>query len=207
MRMILRRAALGALVMLLAGCSSTSTLPSAASGEEVKVAPSDQYLIGAGDSLGIFVWRNPELSMTATVRPDGRVSIPLVEDVPAVGKTPTILARELEEKLRPYIKDPIVTIIPAGFVGPFTQQVRVIGEAASPKALPYRSGMTALDVMIAVGGLTKYAAGDRSVLVRRANGKEETYRVHLSSLIRDGDVEENVFMQPGDILIIPQSYF
>jgi polysaccharide biosynthesis/export protein len=207
MRTILRRAALGALVMLLAACSSTSTLPSAASGQEAAVSPSDQYLIGAGDSLGIFVWRNPELSMTATVRPDGRVSIPLVEDVPAVGKTPTVLARELENKLRPYIKDPIVTIIPAGFVGPFTTQVRVIGEAASPKALPYRSGMTALDVMIAVGGLTKYAAGDRSVLVRRVNGKEETHRVHLSSLIRDGDVEENVLMQPGDILIIPQSYF
>jgi polysaccharide export outer membrane protein len=207
MRRILRLAAFCTLVMLLAGCSSAPTLPSAESGEQAKLAPSDQYLIGPGDNLGIFVWRNPELSMSVTVRPDGRVSIPLVEDMTAVGKTPTGLARELEDKLRPYIKDPIVTIIPSGFVGPFTQQVRVIGEAASPKAIPYRSGMTALDVMIAVGGLTKYAAGDRSVIVRVVNGKDESYRVHLSSLIRDGDVAENVFMQPGDILIIPQSYF
>ena len=206
-RMISHLAALGTLVMLLAGCSSPPTLPSASSGETAKLAPSDQYLIGAGDNLGIFVWRNPELSTSVTVRPDGRLSIPLVEDVTAIGKTPTGLARELEDKLRPYIKDPIVTIIPSGFVGPFTQQVRVIGEAASPKAIPYRSGMTALDVMIAVGGLTKYAAGDRSVVVRTVNGKEETYRVHLTSLIRDGEVDENVFMQPGDILIIPQSYY
>ena len=198
---------LGMCFMLLAGCSSAPSLPSAMSGEGAKLAPSDQYLIGPGDTLGIFVWRNPELSMSVAVRPDGRVSIPLVEDMTAVGKTPTGLARELEDKLRPYIKDPIVTIIPSGFVGPYTQQVRVIGEAASPKALPYRSGMTALDVMIAVGGLTKYAAGDRSVVVRTVNGKEESYRVHLSSLIRDGEVDENVFLAPGDILIIPQSYF
>jgi len=206
-RMISRLTVLGVLVVLLAGCSSAPTLPSASSGEGAKLAPSDQYLIGAGDTLGIFVWRNPELSEAVTVRPDGRVSIPLVEDVTAVGKTPTGLAREFEDKLRPYIKDPIVTIIPSGFVGPFTQQVRVIGEASSPKAIPYRTGMTALDVMIAVGGLTKYAAGDRSVVVRTVNGKEETYRVHLSSLIRDGEVDQNVFMAPGDILIIPQAYF
>lgn len=206
-KLISRLAVLGTLVMLLASCSSAPTLPSASSGEGIKLAPSDQYLIGPGDSLGIFVWRNPELSMSVAVRPDGRVSIPLVEDVTAVGKTPTGLARELEDKLRPYIKDPIVTIIPSGFVGPFTQQVRVIGEASTPKAIPYRSGMTALDVMIAVGGLTKFAAGDRSVVVRTVSGKEETYRVHLSSLIRDGEVDQNVFMAPGDILIIPQSYF
>ena len=206
-RMIVHLAVVGALIALVAACSSAPTLPSAASGEGAALAPSDQYQIGAGDTLGIFVWRNPELSTNVTVRPDGRVSIPLVEDVTAVGKTPTGLSREFEEKLRAFIKDPIVTIIPAGFVGPFTQQVRVIGEATSPKAIPYRSGMTALDVMIAVGGLTKFAAGDRSVVVRTVNGKEETYRVHLSSLIRDGEVDENVFMAPGDILIIPQAYF
>ena len=206
-RMVSRLAALGALVLLIAGCSSVSTLPSAQSGEAAPPAPSANYLIGPGDNLGIFVWRNPELSTTVVVRPDGLVSIPLVEDMVAVGKTPTALAREFEDRLRQYVKDPIVTVIPSGFVGPFTQQVRVIGEAAAPKAIPYRSGMTALDVMIAVGGLTKYAAGDRSVVVRNVNGKDETYRVHLSSLIKDGDVAENVFMQPGDILIIPQSYF
>ena len=207
MGIISRLAVLGTLITLLAGCSSSPTLPSATGGEGVAVAPSGEYLIGPGDGLGIFVWRNPELSVTVTVRPDGRVSIPLVEDVPAVGKTPTGLARELEDKLRPFIKDPIVTVIPSPFVGPFTTQVRVIGEAAKPQALPYRAGMTALDVMIAVGGLTKYAAGDRSVLVRTVNNKEQTFRVHLSSLIKDGEVGENVYMEPGDILIIPQSYF
>jgi polysaccharide export outer membrane protein len=125
----------------------------------------------------------------------------------AAGKTPTALGREFEERLKQYVKDPIVTIIPSAFVGPFTQQVRVIGEAASPKAIPYRTGLTVLDVMIAVGGLTKYAAGDRSEIVRVVGGSEKSYRVHLTSLIRDGDVSENVYMAPGDILIIPQSYF
>jgi polysaccharide export outer membrane protein len=197
----------GAALLLLAGCSSGPALPSASSGETGANGPSSDYLIGAGDQLGIFVWRNPELSTTVSVRPDGRVSIPLVEDVVAVGKTPTALGREFEDRLKQYVKDPIVTIIPSTFVGPFTQQVRVIGEAASPKALPYRTGLTVLDVMIAVGGLTKYAAGDRSEIVRVVDGSEKSYRVHLTSLIRDGDVTENVYMAPGDILIIPQSYF
>lgn len=199
---------IGAALLLLVGCSSSSPpLPSASSGEGAKAAPSADYQIGAGDTLNIFVWRNPELTATVTVRPDGRVSIPLVEDVVAVGKTPTALARDFEDKLKAYVKDPIVTILPTNFVGPFTQQVRVIGEAAQPKAIPYRTGLTVLDVMIAVGGLTKYAAGDRSEIVRVVDGNEKTYRVHLGSLIRDGEVNENVFMAPGDILIIPQSYF
>ena len=197
----------GAALLLLAGCSNAPTLPSASSGETGANGPSSDYLIGAGDQLSIFVWRNPELSTTVSVRPDGRVSIPLVEDVVAVGKTPTALGREFEERLKQYVKDPIVTIIPSTFVGPFTQQVRVIGEAASPKAIPYRTGLTVLDVMIAVGGLTKFAAGDRSEIVRVVDGSEKSYRVHLTSLIRDGDVTENVYMAPGDILIIPQSYF
>ena len=197
----------GAALLLLAGCSNAPTLPSASSGETGANGPSSDYLIGAGDQLNIFVWRNPELSTTVSVRPDGRVSIPLVEDVVAVGKTPTALGREFEERLKQYVKDPIVTIIPSTFVGPFTQQVRVIGEAASPKAIPYRTGLTVLDVMIAVGGLTKFAAGDRSEIVRIVDGGEKSYRVHLTSLIRDGDVTENVYMAPGDILIIPQSYF
>jgi polysaccharide biosynthesis/export protein len=198
---------MGAALLMLAGCSGGPTLPSASSGETGGAAPSAPYLIGAGDQLAIFVWRNPELSTTVTVRPDGSVSIPLVEDVMAAGKTPTALGREFEDRLKQYVKDPIVTIIPSTFVGPFTQQVRVIGEAASPKAIPYRTGLTVLDVMIAVGGLTKYAAGDRSEIVRVVGGSEKSYRVHLTSLIRDGDVSENVYMAPGDILIIPQSYF
>ena len=194
-------------MVLIAGCSSGPSLPGPASGENPNLGPSGEYLIGPGDHLGVFVWRNPELSTQLMVRPDGRVSIPLVEDVSVVGKTPTAVGRELEERLRPFVKDPIVTVIPTEFVGPFTQQVRVIGEAAQPKAIPYRAGMTVLDVMIEVGGLTKYAAGDRSEIVRIAAGKQQAYRVRLTSLIRDGDVTENVYMQPGDILIIPQSYF
>ncbi len=167
----------------------------------------DNYLIGPGDELNVFVWRNPDLSTHIPVRPDGKISIPLVEDVVATGKTPTTLAREIEVKLRAYVKDPIVTVIVSQFVGPFGQQVRVIGEASQPRALPYRNNMTLLDVMIEVGGLTRFAAGDRAVIVRNVNGKSESVKVHLDELIRDGDVSENVPVRPGDILIIPQRYF
>jgi len=167
----------------------------------------DTYLIGPGDDLNIFVWRNPDLSTHIPVRPDGKISIPLVEDVTAIGKTPTTLAREIEEKLRAYVKDPIVTVIVSQFVGPFAQQVRVIGEAAQPRAIPYRRNMSLLDVVIEVGGLTRFAAGDRAIIVRTLNGKQEDIKVHLADLVNDGDVKENVAMQPGDILIIPQRYF
>src|SRR5690349_20605670 len=192
---------IGVASLLLAACSSAPGLPSASSGEVAAAAaqPAPNYQIGAGDTLNVFVWRNPELTTVVTVRPDGRVSIPLVEDLEAVGKTPAELGRQLEDRLRKYVKDPLVTVIPSQFVGPFTQQVRVIGEAVSPKAIPYRTGLTVLDVMIAVGGLTKYAAGDRSEIVRILNGNEKAFRVHLTSLIRDGDVAENVYMAPGDI--------
>jgi polysaccharide biosynthesis/export protein len=168
---------------------------------------SDTYLIGPGDDLNIFVWRNPDLSTHIPVRPDGKISIPLVEDVTAIGKTPTTLAREVEDKLRAYVKDPIVTVIVSQFVGPFAQQVRVIGEAAQPRAIPYRRNMSLLDVVIEVGGLTRFAAGDRAIIVRNINGKAENMKVHLADLVNDGDVKENVAMQPGDILIIPQRYF
>ena len=194
-------------LMVLASCSSGSPLPSAGNGLGGQTGPGAEYLIGPGDTLNIIVWRNPELSVTIPVRPDGRISVPLVEDIPAVGKTPTGLAREIESKLRAYVKDPIVTVMATAFVGPFTQQVRVIGEAAQPRAIPYRANMTVLDAMIEVGGLTKYAAGDRAVIVRTVDGKEENFRVRLSSLIRDGNVDENVYLKAGDILIIPQSYF
>lgn len=204
---LITRAFLFGALAVLAGCSAGPTLPSASGAAGPNTGASGEYVIGPGDNLNIFVWRNPELSLTVPVRPDGRVSIPLVEDVPAVGKTPTDLARDFEARLKPFVKDPIVTVIATGFVGPFTQQVRVIGEAAQPRAIPYRANMTVLDVMIEVGGLTKFAAGNRAVIVRAADGKEETHTVHLGSLIRDGDVDDNVYMQPGDILIIPQSYF
>ena len=198
------RTGLIAAAFALAGCEYAPLLPPAAPGT---ASPTAEYQTGPGDSLHIFVWRNPELSTQVAVRPDGRLSIPLVEDLIAVGKTPTELSREIEKRLSKYVTDPIVTVMPTSFVGPFTQQVRIIGEAATPKALPYRANMTVLDAMIEVGGLTKYAAGDRATLVRTVNNVQATYSVHLKSLISDGDIGSNVGLEPGDILIIPQSYF
>ena len=173
------------------------------------VIPYDQYVIGSGDSLSIFVYRNPDLSDGGvSVRPDGRISTPLIEDIMAAGKTPTQLAREIEERLKKYIQDPNVTVIVRSFVGPFDRQIRVLGEATDPSAIPYRDHMTLLDVMIATKGLTKYAAGNRAEIVRRdPDGKTTTIRVKLSDLIKDGDISQNVEMQPGDTLIIPQSWF
>lgn len=191
-------------VLVVGGCSSAPPLPPA---PPASALPSQEYIIGPGDKLNVFVWRNPELSVTVDVRPDGRLSIPLVEDVVAIGKTPTQLARVLEQRLAKYIKEPVVTVIAQGFVGPFNEQVRVIGEAAQPRALPYRTDMTVLDAMIEVGGLTRYASGNKAVIVRTVAGKQYTYGVHLDSLINDGDVNSNVALQPGDILIIPQRLF
>jgi polysaccharide biosynthesis/export protein len=198
------RAITAVVVLIVTGCGGAPPLPPAPPASSL---PSAEYRIGPGDSLNIFVWRNPELTLTVPVRPDGRLSIPLVEDVVAIGKTPTTLAREFEERLSKYVKEPLVTVIVEGFVGPIPEQIRVIGEAAQPRALPYRADMTLLDVMIAVGGLTKYAAGNDSVIVRTAQGEQNTYSVHLNSLIRDGDIESNVALRPGDILIIPQRLF
>ncbi len=191
-------------MLAVAGCHGAPPLPPAPPASSL---PSNQYIIGPGDKLNIFVWRNPELSLTVTVRPDGRLSIPLVNDVVAIGKTPTQLGNELEQRLAKYIKEPVVTVIAEGFVGPFNEQVRVIGEASQPRALPYSTGMTALDAMIEVGGLTRYAAGNDAVIVRTIDGRQATYAVHLDDLIRDGDVSSNVALQPGDILIIPQRLF
>ncbi len=202
-RRLYRAAGLSA-VLVVVGCHSAPPLPPA---PLASALPSSEYIIGPGDQLNIFVWRNPELSITVPVRPDGRLSLPLVEDVVAIGKTPTQLARELEQRLSRYVKEPVVTVIATGFIGPFNEQVRVIGEASQPRALPYRTDMTVLDAMIAVGGLTRYAAGDDLVIVRTAGAKQSTYSVHLDSLIRDGDVSSNVALQPGDILIIPQRLF
>jgi polysaccharide export outer membrane protein len=172
-------------------------------------APMDQYVIGSGDSLSIFVYRNPDLSEGGvSVRPDGRISTPLIEDITAAGKTPTQLARELEGRLKKYIQDPNVTVIVRSFIGPFDRQIRVIGEATEPAAIPYRDHMTLLDVMIATKGLTKYAAGNRAEIVRRdVDGKQTAIRVRLNDLIKDGDIDQNIEMQPGDTLIIPQTWF
>jgi polysaccharide biosynthesis/export protein len=171
-------------------------------------ANNTQYVIGAGDQLGISVYHAPELSVPGLpVRPDGRISMPLIPDIVAAGKTPTQLGKELEERLKEYIKDPIVTVMVTGFIGPFSRQVRVIGEATEPSAIPYRDHMTVLDLMIAVKGLTKYAAGNSAIIVRGTGEKRETIKVRLSDLIKNGDIDQNIEMLPGDTLIIPQSWF
>jgi len=192
-------------LFLLAACTnslpSADTLPPAASPDAAN------YRIGPGDVLNVFVWHNTDLSAQMPVRPDGRISLPLIGDIVAAGTTPADLSAQIQDKLKAYVKDPLVTVIPTQFVGLFTRQVRVIGEAVQPRAIPYSASMTALDVMIAVGGLTKYADGNRAVLVRAIDGKQQSYQVHLDSLVRDGDVSQNVAMQPGDILIIPQRFF
>jgi polysaccharide export outer membrane protein len=165
------------------------------------------YQIGPGDSLYVFVWRNPELSITVPVRPDGRFSMPLVEDMVAIGRTPKELADDIKQRLATYIKDPAVTVMPTSFIGPFDQQVRVVGEAVTPRALPYRANMTVLDAMIQVGGITKYAAGNRATLIRHLGRIQDSYSLRLDSLLNYGEIRYNVPLMPGDILIIPQSYF
>jgi len=168
-------------------------------------AMTDQYnyIIGPGDNVNIVVWRNPELSMSVPVRPDGKITTPLVEDLPAMGKDPSTLARDIEKALAKYIRDPVVTVVVTGFVGPYSEQIRVIGEAAKPQVLAYKQKMTLLDVMIAVGGMTDFADGNHATILR-ANHQ---YSVRLKDLIKRGDVSANVEMKPGDVLIIPQSWF
>jgi polysaccharide export outer membrane protein len=185
---------------LLAGCASRYPAAPVSS-----ATPDYRYVIGPGDSVNIMVWRNPELSMSVPVRPDGRITTPLVEDLPALGRDPTTLAREIEKALAKYIRDPIVTVIVTGFVGPYTEQIRVIGEATRPQVLPYRQDMTLLDVMIAVGGLTDFADGNRASILRTSEGKQ--YSVRLRDLVKRGDVSANVDVKPGDVLVIPQSWF
>ena len=202
----LRRASLlliAALVGIAAsGCASKfPAAPQQASGNA-----DYGYLIGPGDNLNIVIWRNPELSASVPVRPDGMITTPLVEDIKATNKTPTQLAREVEKALAKYIQDPIVTIIVTGFVGPYSEQVRIVGQAARPQTLPYRQNMSLLDVMIAVGGVTDFAAGNRATILRTKEGNTQ-YRVRLNDLLQKGDVSANVDMRPGDVLIIPESYF
>lgn len=191
-------------IILLFGCSNSDALPSASPTLE---SPGPEYVIGPLDSLSIFVWRNPDLSMEVTVRPDGRISMPLIEDMPAAGKTPTALARDLEAGLKKYIQDPVVTVIVASFNGPFARQVRVIGEAAKPQAIAYRDNMTLLDAMIAVGGETQFAAGNRATLIRKAGNGQKEYRLRIDDLVKNGDISANVSLLPGDVIIIPESWF
>ncbi len=194
---------------LLSACSSSMPyLPAAAPRQPFTTDPAQyQYLIGPGDGLSIFVWRNPDVSSSVTVRPDGRITTPLVEDVMAANKTPTQLARDLEKALASYIKDPIVTVTATGFVGPFSEQIRVVGEASKPQSLSYRQNMTLLDVMIAVGGLTDYASGNEATVIRVLNGQQHQFAVRLEDLIRDGDISANAELLPGDVIIIPEAFF
>lgn len=169
-------------------------------------ANDNMYVIGPGDSVQVFVWRNPELSVTVPVRPDGKISTPLVEDLVAVGKTPSQLAREIEKALAEYIRSPQVNIIVTNPVSTFSQ-VKVIGEVVTPQSMPFREGLTVLDVVLAVGGLTEFAAGNRAKIVRQENGKTVEIKVKLEALVRKGKVDENKALRPGDVLIVPESFF
>jgi len=171
------------------------------------MSESSDYSIGPGDSLQIFVWDHVDLSTTVEVRPDGRISTPLVEDLQAAGRTPTQLARDIERVLKEYVRTPVVTVIMQSFVGESVQQIRVVGQAVSPQTLQYREGMTVLDVMIEVGGLAEFAAGNRAKIIRKSEGGEIEIKVRLGDLLNEGKIGENVRMRPGDILIIPQSFF
>lgn len=188
----------------LGGCASQqASLPAAPS---EAASPDYSYIVGAGDTLNISVWRNPELSSTVPVRPDGKVSTPLVDELVAQGKTPVQIARDVEKALAKLVRDPVVTVIVTNFVGPYSQQIRVVGEAAKPQFLPYKQKMSVMDVMIAVGGLTDFADGNKATIIRAAEGNKR-YSVRLTDLVRRGDISANVEMVPGDVLIIPQGWF
>jgi polysaccharide export outer membrane protein len=195
--------ALGAL--LLPACARLPEPPKQPSAAWVN--PEQSYKISPGDTLSVFVWQDPALSVTAHVRPDGRVTMPLVQDVPAAGRTPAELGRDLTDRLKAYVRDPVVTVSVADSAGPLDQQVRIIGQAAKPMSLPYRPQMTLLDALIAVGGLTEFADGNRAVLVRAADGATKRYGVRLADLVQRGDIGANVPLLPGDVLIIPETLF
>ncbi|MCM2326640.1 MAG: polysaccharide export protein [Lysobacter sp.] len=185
----------------LAACASPyPPAPATASSSDYR------YVIGPGDAVNIVVFRNPELSMTVPVRPDGMITAPLVEDIPAIGKDATTLARDIEKALAKVIRDPKVTVIVSGFVGPYSEQIRVVGEAAKPQVLPYKQKMTLLDVMIAVGGITDFADGNAATILRTSEGNKQ-YAVRIRDLIKRGDVSANVEVRPGDVVIIPQGWF
>ena len=190
------------IAVLAGGCASRNFPPA----PTLAASPDYQYVIGAGDTLNIVVWRNPELSMTVPVRPDGKIAAPLVEDLPALGKDSSTLARDIEKALSKVIRDPVVTVVVTGFVGPYSEQIRVVGEAARPQVLAYKQKMTLLDVMIAVGGMTEFADGNGASILRTLDGNKR-YSIRIKDLIKRGDFSANVEMRPGDVLIIPQSWF
>ncbi|MCJ2181660.1 polysaccharide export protein [Novosphingobium sp. 1949] len=197
--------------LTLSGCAGSSGVPELppATFVAMQEGPGEEYVIGPLDNLTIFVWRNPDLSTKVQVRPDGRITTPLITDMPAVGKTPSMLAEDIRLQLSQYIEDPLVSVIVDSFSGTFSQQIRVVGATAKPASIPYRANMTVLDAMIAVGGLSEYAAGNRARLIRfdKTTGKQKEYRLRLSDLLKDGDSKANVMLAPGDVIIIPESMF
>jgi polysaccharide biosynthesis/export protein len=203
-----------AITLLIISCASSppaappaapAPTPAAAATAAAKAANSD-YIIGPGDTLQVFVWRNPELSVTVPVKPDGKISTPLVEDMVAVGKSSPQLARDMEAVLSEYVRQPKVNIIVTTAASAFSL-VKVVGQVAHPQALPYREGMTVLDAVLEVGGLGQFASGNRSRIVRMVNGKETVIHVKLADLVNSGDVHENIPLKPGDVLVVPQSIF
>jgi polysaccharide export outer membrane protein len=197
---------LGAAILLMAGLAGCGSVGGEAAPRKV-ASPTYNYLIGPLDTLQITVWRNPDLSISVPVRPDGKVSVPLVEDLPVLGKNSTQVARDIEKAMSKFVRDPVVTVIVTTFNGPYGEQIRVVGEATRPQALPYRQHMTLLDVMIAVGGLTDFADGNAASVFRASQGGPKQYNVRLKDLIRRGDATANIEMMPGDVVVIPQSWF
>jgi polysaccharide export outer membrane protein len=197
--------------LMVSGCTGGTSGPQLppASFVSTQEGPGEEYVIGPLDELTIFVWRNPELGAKVQVRPDGRITTPLITDMPAVGKTPAILAEDIKQQLSRYIENPLVSVIVNNFSGTFSQQVRIVGATEKPASIPYRANMTLLDAMIAVGGLSEYAAGNRARLVRfdKGTGKQKEFAVRLGDLLKKGDTGANVLLAPGDVIIIPESMF
>ena len=203
--------ALGATATVVTGCSSVAGGPELPQAPTVSVreGPGEDYMIGPLDQLTVFVWRNPELGAKVQVRPDGRITTPLITDMPAVGKTPTMLAQDIKLQLSQYINDPIVSVIVNEFAGTTSQQVRIVGATEKPASIPYRANMTVLDAMIAVGGLSELAAGNKARLIRpnKGTGVQKEYSLRLGDLLKRGDSKANVLLEPGDVIIIPESMF
>ena len=197
--------------LALTGCAGSSSGPQlpAASFVAMQEGPGEEYVIGPLDELTIFVWRNPELGASVQVRPDGRITTPLITDMPAVGKTPSMLAEDIKLQLSQYIQEPLVSVIVNKFAGTFSQQARVVGATEKPASIPYRANMTLLDAMISVGGLSEFASGNRAKLIRfdKESGRQREFALRLSDLLKKGDSRANVMLMPGDVIIIPESSF
>ncbi len=202
---------LSLLALTLSSCTTQQSVPQLPTASFVGAdeGPGEEYVIGPLDELTIFVWRNPELGAKVQVRPDGRITTPLITDLPAVGKTPAQLSEDIKGALTKYIENPLVSVIVNNFSGTFSQQIRIVGATEKPASIPYRANMTLLDAMISVGGLSEFAAGNRARLIRheRATGKQKEFAVRINDLIKKGDTRANVLLAPGDVIIIPESMF